>query len=316
MSEETTLNEEKTAEEESLTQKLDELHDAYYRRFWKLEQNSDALPAPAVKFMQDVLYKQYVRDYELLMGEYGIETDKKIEELKIERDKEIEAVKLEHEKLTAGIEEKRTAQNNEISLAAAVADKEHKMKLDEVVPDDLPKRWWQRKPRPNYAKRLAMQEVGIIVEDYFAKREQEIAMLEDRPAEIEALLKESLPCPRGRRARRRWEEEIAIVAATLERKLRCQEEAREQLGEAIRAADEATPAETFEEPQDNSEQQETPEQEEPAKPKRKRQRKTPNKPREDEAQDGQLTGQVSMEELNESEEPKQGNADKPEEGAE
>ena len=62
-------------EKDSLTKKLDSLNEEYYKKFWGLEQNRDAVPAPAFKYIQEVLYKQYVRDYELLMGEYGIETN-------------------------------------------------------------------------------------------------------------------------------------------------------------------------------------------------------------------------------------------------
>lgn len=285
------MNEEK----DSLTKKLDSLNEEYYKKFWGLEQNRDAVPAPAFKYIQEVLYKQYVRDYELLMGEYGIETDKQIEELKIKRDKVLGKITLQYEKQAAALARAKDKLEKESALAAAIANAEHKMKLTQVVPDDLPKHWWQRWARPNYAKVLAQREVDIDVQEYFGEKENSIAELENRPAEIEELLREKIQCPRGRRARKRWEEDIAATAVILERKLRRREEAQEQLEEIIRAADEATNVEAFEEPQDNTEHQEPTDKEQPQKPKRIRtRRQTPNV---EEEQNGQLAGQVGMDEL-------------------
>ncbi len=287
---------EEKSQETSLTQKLDGLNDEYYKRFYKLDENRDAL-APVIKYMEEALSKQYMRDYELLMGEYGIETDKQIEELKIRRDKALGKITLQYEKQAAATARAKDKLDKESALAAAVANAEHKMKLDKIVPGDLPKRWWQRYARPNYAKVLAMREVDIEVKEYLGEKENSIAELENRPAAIEELLKEKLPCPRGRRARKRWEEEIATTAEILERKFRQREQLQEELDELIRAADEATSAETFEEPQAK------PEQEEPKTPKRVRKRKTDLKEQEE-----QLAGQVRMDEL--------GQRDKPEAGAE
>lgn len=289
---------------EDITKKLDALNKEYYKRFWELSENSDAITNPeTVIFMREALHKQYVRDYELLVGEQGIETDRKIEKLKIERDEQIEVIKLEHEKVMAEIESKRTEQNNKIQLACAVADKEYELEYLSVIPDDLPKRWWQRWARPNDAKILSQQKVDIMVDKYFTERVDEINRLQGKPqAEVLEILFQSIPKPRGRRARRQWEECIIKIADKLKRR----EEAAARINKVIIEADDADNADrqttTFDEVQEEPAAEEI-----QAKPKRKRKYRAQIAQEENQEQ---IAGQMDIDELSESAEPKPPTADK------
>jgi len=118
---------EEKSQETSLTQKLDGLNDEYYKRFYKLDENRDAL-APVIKYMEEALSKQYMRDYELLMGEYGIETDKQIEELKIRRDKALGKITLQYEKQAAA-----TARAKDKLDKEGLFDKENKIPLPRFI---------------------------------------------------------------------------------------------------------------------------------------------------------------------------------------
>lgn len=298
---------------EDITKKLDALNKEYYKRFWELSENSDAITNPeTVIFMREALHKQYVRDYELLVGEQGIETDSQIERLKIERDKQIEVIKLEHDEVMAEIDRKRTELNNKIQLACDIAEAEYKLEYESVIPNDLEKRWWQRYPRPNSAKVLSLQKVDILVKKYFTERADEINKLQGKPqAEVLEILRQNIPKPRGRRARREWEALILRIAE----KLKYREEAAAQIEKIIAEADNADSADrqttTFDEVQEQpaAEQEET-----PIKPKRKRKYRR-QEPQEEENR-GQIAGQIDIDELGESAEPKPPTADKPEQGAE
>lgn len=105
-----------TKVEKPMTQILDDLNDKYYKKFSKLSENFSFLPEEQYKYMCAALHQQYVREYEQLDGETGIEIDKQIEELKTEREKELAAIELERDKLKKELELERIAELKRIEL--------------------------------------------------------------------------------------------------------------------------------------------------------------------------------------------------------
>lgn len=313
---------EQQEQEKDLTTKLDELDEAYYKRFCKLKENFSLLPADQYEAMASDIKKQYDRDYKLLDGEQGINIDKQIEQLEKERaetlenlklirekaieemtttreielkkieharEKQLEELELEHtkaikelnlerDKVLSDIEEQRFKQAQELDLQKTVAKAENDIKRETVVPQDLPRRRWQRYARPNYAKELVKRIAEIEIDNYYDKRESELAQLESTPESYIGDLLSALPEPRGKRAREKWQTEIdklerklllllpttAATAAKSEETEEPQEPApcsrrderrrrkaaKAQLKQLERAADDKTTGEAIEEPQE------------------------------------------------------------------
>ncbi len=249
-------------EQKQFIDKLDELNEAYYKRFCDLKENFSLLPVEAYKAIAAAITKQYERDYKLLDGEEGLDTDKHIEELEKERaeqlgelqlirekcieeinaerekelkeienarEKQREEIEVEHTKalkelkltktkLLGEIEAQRFKQEEELKLLKAVVEAENTVKRATVIPKDLPRRWWQRYARPNYAKQLVEQVAEMDIDKYYDDREAEIVQ---REAEEEGVgyyiteLLEELPRPRGRRARKKWSKGLDILKRRL-----------------------------------------------------------------------------------------------------
>lgn len=242
-------------EEQQFIDKLDALNEAYYKRFCDLKENLSLLPVEAYKAISAALTKQYERDYKLLDGEEGLNTDKQIEalekdraeqlenlklirekcieeinatrekelkeienarekqleEIEVEHTKAVKEIKLTKAKLLGDIEAQRFKQDEELKLLKAVVTAENAVKRATVIPADLPQRWWQRYARPNYAKQLVQRVAEMDIDVYYDGREAEIIRREAAEAGagsyIAALLEE-LPCPRSRRARKKWYKEL------------------------------------------------------------------------------------------------------------
>lgn len=213
-----------------MNEKITELNDAYYKAFSELKDSFEYLPPDQYKKMCEVLHREYVREYELLDGEMGIATDKQIERLHIKRDEEIEKIRLEHVKLTADIAAERKALESEIDINRRIAEAKAAIKENEVVPADLPRRWWQRRARPNRAKQLALRESYLDIANYFAQLEECVQRRENEgyAPEIESLLSAALPHPRGKRARAMQNQAIEMLAlqinAEIERRVKEQSE--------------------------------------------------------------------------------------------
>lgn len=313
---------EQQEQNKDLTTKLDELDQAYYKRFSKLKENFPLLPADQYEAMAADIEKQYTRDYKLMDGEQGIAVDeqieqlekeraekleelklirekaieemtttreielkkiahareKLIEELELEHTKAIKELKLERDKTLSDIEAQRFKLSQELDLQKAVAKAENDIKRKTVVPQDLPRRWWQRYARPNYGKELVERAAEIEIDNYYDKRESELARLENAQGSYIGDLLNALPAPRGKRAREKWQTEIdklerkllhllptpAATAATSEETEEPQEPApcsrrderrrrkaaKAQLKQLERAADDKTTGEAIEEPQE------------------------------------------------------------------
>lgn len=198
-------------------EQTDKLNEEYIKKFGTLKENESIMTPEAYRAMADNLLKEYNRKYALL-DSAGIETDKQVEELSTRYDKELKELKLEHERITAELKLMSDKLHYETELQSKIAAAKAEMLMDELVPADLPKRWWQRRARPNYAKQLMLRELSVEIDDYFTARVQEIETLEGncRETDIADLLMSSLPLPRGRRARKRYVESICKIAGHIE----------------------------------------------------------------------------------------------------
>ncbi len=285
-----------------LIDKIEELDRALYKAFGDLHENKSHLCGNEQE-VAERLIAVYKRDYELLNAEEFIDVDKKIEELKIkrskeleavklererlsaeiererailfeqlamQRDKELEAVKLEHEKLMAEIAGERTKIEQELETLNTVIKEEWKVKREEMTPKDLPKKWWQRHARPNYAKELAEKAADIELDEYFDEREQAIKDKDEGRKDFKALLEEILPQPKLPHRRKKWRKQLEALALIFGRKELTRKEAEEHIQSIIREADEEdNPAKAFEEPKNGTETPETDEAEEESKQKNK-----------------------------------------------
>ena len=135
-------------------------------------------------------------------------------------DKELKELKLERKRINAELKLQSDKLDYETELQSRIAAAKAELLMSELVPADLPKRWWQRRPRPNYAKQLMLRELSVEINDYFTDREQEIEKLEGRNADIAELLMSNLTAPKGKRARRKYEENIRKLAGYIEAMLR------------------------------------------------------------------------------------------------
>ena len=211
-----------------MREKIEKLNEEYFRLFWRCENNKKGLSKEHYEKVQEVLSKQYIREYELLDNTEGLKLDKQIAELSLQREK----------------------QTTEIYIQQQTAAAEQQIKKDVLIPADLPLRWWQRRARPNYAKQLAAEEAQIDIDKYFEMREDKLAKLQqaETATRIYETLSAGLTMPRSKRKRRVLEEQLHELAQVLCHTLTVTQ-TQAQLAAALQAADEADPAETFAEPQ-------------------------------------------------------------------
>lgn len=214
-----------------MRKKIEQLNEEYFRLFWRLENNKKGLSKIQYEKAQEVLFKQYEREYNLLNDTEGLQLDMQLAELALLRDK----------------------QETEILIQQKTADQEQKEKKDRLIPNDLPRRWWQLRARPNYAKQLAAEEVQLEVDKYFGKRESELEQVQGRYIElaerIYGIMEGVIPKPRGKRAVAAMEEGLRGAAKLLGDILLPRVLVNEEFEAAISAADNAEPAEAFTEPQ-------------------------------------------------------------------
>lgn len=213
-----------------MREKIEKLNEDYFRLFWRLENNKKGLSKAQYEKAQEVLFKQYEREYNLLNDTEGLELDKQLAELALLRDK----------------------QETEIEIQEKTSDQEQKEKKERLIPNDLPRRWWQFRARPNYAKQLAAEEVQLEVDMYFGKRESELEQVQGRYDElaerIYGIIEGVIPKPCGKRAVAAMEEGMRCAAKLLGDILLPRVLINEEFEAAIRAADKAEPAEAFAEP--------------------------------------------------------------------
>lgn len=203
-----------------MKEQTDKLHEEYIKKFGTLKENQAIMTPESYLTMAANLLNEYKREYALMDGSDGIATDKHIEELNTQYDSELKQLKLEHERISAELRLRSEKLGHETELQSKIAAAKAELLMSELVPADLPKRWWQRRPRPNYAKKLMLRELSVEINDYFTDREQEIEKLEGRNADIAELLMRNLPVPRGKRARRKYEESISKLAGYIDAMLR------------------------------------------------------------------------------------------------
>ncbi len=197
------------------------LYEDFIKKFDMLKQGEAVLTPEAYIAMTDNLLKEYNREYAMNDGDSGLETDKKVETLGTQYDKELKELKLERRRINAALKLKSDKLDYETELQSRIAAAKAEMLMNELVPADLPKRWWQRTPRPNYAKQLMLRELSVEIDEYFAAREREITQLEDKylDDDIFGLLNSWLPAPKGKRAKKKHEERIQQLALYIQDRL-------------------------------------------------------------------------------------------------
>lgn len=200
-------------------QNKNNLYEDFIKKFDMLKQGEAVLTPEAYIAMTDNLLKEYNREYAINDGGSGLETDKKVETLGTQYDKELKELKLEHRRINAALKLKSDKLDYETELQSRIAAAKAEMLMNELVPADLPKRWWQRTPRPNYAKQLMLRELSVEIDEYFAAREQEIEKLEGKYADIVGLLTRILPAPKGKRAKKKHEERIQQLTLYIQDRL-------------------------------------------------------------------------------------------------
>ena len=197
------------------------LYEEYIKKFDMLKQGESVLTPEAYIAMTANLLKEYNRDYAKNDGAEGIESDKQVEALGTRGDKELKELKLERKRINAELKLQDDKLDYETELQCRIAAAKAELLMSELVPADLPKRWWQRRPRPNYAKQLMLRELATEIGDYFAEREHEIAQLEGKyeDNDIAGLLNAWLPQPKGKRARKKYAERIHRLAQYIQDRL-------------------------------------------------------------------------------------------------
>lgn len=168
-----------------------------------------------LKLQRDRIAEELTTERENAIKGLEQEREKQLEELELEHTKALKELRLERERVLAEIEAQKFKQSQELELQKEVAKAENDVKRETVVPRDLPKRWWQLYARPNYGKQLVQEVAEIEIENYYDKRESELAKLENAAGSYIGELLNALPAPRRRRARQKWQSEIT----KLERKL-------------------------------------------------------------------------------------------------
>lgn len=292
--------------------------------YWDIKENEQALPVDQRESFRSDLLEQYNRESAILSGQNGLEQERQkaafelelaeIEERKRLRAAEIaEEYRLKHVELTkktellkAAIEEEQATKEailrTEAQIQRDTAIESLKVKAAEMIPGDEPKRWWQRWARPNYAKTLAYQKAQIELAGYFAERESEIELLSARNSGADDALAVALKTqiydaladvqkrPRGKKKREKLQER----ADKLYKALKClidvqaQEERQKaeaaKLDETLKTADDCTLADILAEME---EERLAGEFSEPAEPTEAAEMSV----------NGQLPGQISLEEL-------------------
>ena len=203
-------------------QNKNNLYDDYIKKFDTLKQGESVLTPEAYSAMAENLLKEYNREYSLNDGDEGLISDKKVETLGTQCDKELRELKLKHKRINAELKLQSDKLDYETELQSKIAAAKAELLMNELVPADLPKRWWQRRARPNYAKKLMLRELSVEINDYFTDREQEIEKLEGKYLEtdIAELLMSNLPQPKSKRARKKYKESIGKLAGYIEAMLR------------------------------------------------------------------------------------------------
>ena len=202
----------------------DKLHEAYIKKFSELKEHMSVMTTEAYAAMAANLLKEYGREYATMDGEEGIETDKSIEELSTQYDKELKQLMLEHERLTAELKLASDKLKYEIELRSKIAAAKAELLTEELVPADVRGPWWQLwRKRPNYAKQLMLREVEAETDEYFAGRLNEIEEKENGAVDMEAMLQTVLPRPKGKRAGRKYDEQIKELAVRIRQLTRGEE---------------------------------------------------------------------------------------------
>lgn len=225
---------------------LYELNTEYYQKFSELKDNFSLLPETQYNYMCEILERQYRRDYATLDGENGIKRDIYTAELEAGRKLRTKEIEERNALEQEAIEHKYNRQKQENKIYYDTAIKELEIKRSEIVPNDIPKRWWQfwlwfKKPRPNYAKVLATQKAGIEAESYFRERESDIELLQANSDGVPDIMVQKclevldsvLPAPRRKRARNKRNAMIEALAAEISSTLLNMQQAqtRAQAGE-------------------------------------------------------------------------------------
>lgn len=305
-----------------------ELTKKFIDAYWDIKENEQALPVDQRENMRVALLEQFNREYAILSGQDGLEQERKkaafelelaeIEELKRLRAAEIaEEYRIKHVELTAQTELKKIAIEAEQNTKSAILKKEAEIqrdtaieclnvKAEEMIPGDLPKRWWQRWARPNQAKELAYKKTDLELAGYFAEREGEIELLSAKNSGADDVLAVALKeqiyealagvrkMPRSKKKREKYEKKIQKQTDELYMAFKRLTEAQAQedwqkteadkLEDVIKQADDCTLADILEEMEEERRAGELSEPEEPTEPAAT-------------SDNGQLPGQIALEDL-------------------
>lgn len=222
-----------------LIDKIEELNSKLYRAFGDLKEHAGHLGDKKTEVVGNYLMELYERDFELIRGTLT-ETDVEIGNLKNARTKALMGVKAEEKKL-----------EQEEQIQADVIEEQFAIRRAQLVPADLPKRWWQRFARPNKAKELAVNEAILEVRDYFGEREARLRVKAEQQAgevssQAEAIYGELLslfkkPRFRGVKAevkRAEWIEALHKKAETIAVAISRRESAEKAINQEEPATDE------------------------------------------------------------------------------
>ena len=141
------------------------LYEEYIKKFDQLKEGESVLTPEAYIAMAANLLKEYNRDYAKNDGDDGIESDKQVETLGTRSDKELKELKLERKRINAELKLQSDKLDYDTELQSKIAAAKAELLMSELVPADLPKRWWQRRPPPNYAKQLMLRELAVETND-------------------------------------------------------------------------------------------------------------------------------------------------------
>lgn len=201
-----------------LIDRIKELNDSLYRALGEFAENASHIKEEAnLKVVENNIFELYKMDYALIRGSLA---------------------GIDNQVLELGLKKYKTDCEYEIQKAIVTELSAEKKSI--LVPADLPKRWWQRRARPNTAKILAERELDIDVSEYYDGREKEIELRELRYAEergeerieqIYNLLWSGVTIPRSKRKRRKLDKQIQTLAyrlKTMYETMQTQEESQDQ----------------------------------------------------------------------------------------
>lgn len=201
-----------------LIDRIKELNDSLYRALGELAENRSHVNEEAhLTEIENNIFELYKMDYALIRGSLA---------------------GIDNQVLELGLKKYKTDCEYEIQKAIVTELSAEKKSI--LVPADLPKRWWQRRARPNTAKILAERELDIDVSEYYDGREKEIELRELRYAEergeerieqIYNLLWSGVTIPRSKRKRRKLDKQIQTLAyrlKTMYETMQTQEESQDQ----------------------------------------------------------------------------------------